>query len=93
MITLRSDDVLDAKLAEVVETLRADGQPASRSSVVRAILHQHLETDEERVYVREAMRTLHRVMRGVTSRAVAALTPQLSEFVEDALRESDEGPA
>jgi hypothetical protein len=43
--------------------------------------------------VREAMRTMHRVLRSVTSRAVDALTPQLPEFVEDALRESDEGPA
>jgi Arc/MetJ-type ribon-helix-helix transcriptional regulator len=93
MITLRSDDMLDEKLAEIVATLRADGQAASRSSVVRAILHRHLATDEEQVLVREAMRTMHRVLRSVTSRAVDALTPQLPEFVEDALRESDEGPA
>lgn len=92
-LSLRVDEALDAKLTEIVESLRADGQNVNTSSVIRNILHQYLETPQDVVMQREAMRTMHRVMRGVSSRAMEALAPVLPGFVDDAMRETDEGSA
>jgi Arc/MetJ-type ribon-helix-helix transcriptional regulator len=88
-ITLRSDPEIEAHLAAIIDDLKAQGLPASRSSVVRAILHEKLGTEEGVQAVRESLRRITRAVQQATKQVRADLDKLLPEYVEDALNEED----
>ncbi len=94
MITLRSDDALDVKLSEIVAELKAKGENASRSSVIREILHEKLGgTDAERRILRESLRRVHQVVRQASTLALDELKEKLPGYVDAAMEQDDEDAA
>jgi hypothetical protein len=86
IITLRSDEQLDARLAALVDEVRAGSDPnASRSSVIRNILNEYLGIDGGAPVVSEVLHQTNIVVRAAVTRAVQEITVRLPEFIAEAL--------
>lgn len=89
MLNVRSDDEIDAHLAKIVADLKAEGLPATRSSVVRGILHERFGTDVSTQVVRESMRRITRAMQSATNKARESIAELMPTYVAEALDDED----
>ena len=89
ILNVRTDDALDAHIAQIVSDLRAQGLPATRSSVVRGILHESFSTTASTQVVRESLRRMTRALQIATTRACEALAEQLPAYVAEAMDDED----